>query len=129
MGVPFKYTDGLDLIYFTFLRGLHGDYVDDRIRICANDETKKVMAKVFVHELGHHVDEQEDISGDEAIIAEKRERAKYIDDSYAKKNVVEYVAVGFETFYCGTNEEKRRLRKKNPRLYAAIRRCHRKYRG
>jgi hypothetical protein len=73
------------------------------------------------------MDDRELISLRDNIIKEKKLKVKYVNDSYARKNVGEYVAVGFEIFYCGTKKEKRSLKKHNPKLYGVISRLHRKY--
>lgn len=120
LGVPAAYTRDIDLVLFTMLKGDCGDYLNGRVRISSNAETREIIAKVFVHEIAHHVDDMYDVTEDEKITKEKKMKAKYIDDPYAKKNVGEYFAVGFEVFYCGTKKEKAKMRKKNPVLYRKI---------
>lgn len=127
LNVPFAYTVGLKEIYFTMLQGLDGDYKNGLIRLSIGMGSRYTLDRTFVHELAHHVDEAEDISGRESIITEKKTSAKELVDTYARKNVCEYVAVGFEVFYCGSKKERSRLRKKNPKLYNVIRYIHRKY--
>jgi len=126
--VPISYTKFLREIYFTRLPGGdHGDYHDDRVRLAADKKTALVLGKVFVHELAHHLDDHEDIVSDDHLFREKKKCAKHMSDAYAKKNVGEYLAVGFEVFYFGAAVEKAKLRKMNPRLYKTIAALHRKF--
>ena len=128
LGIPIAYTMNLEEIYFTFLKGRdHGDYRVGKIRISSNKETKEIMDSVFVHELAHFVDDMDDVTSNDLLIKEKKQRAKYMPDPYAKKNVGEYLAVGFEVYYLGTDEEKKRMRKSNPRLYRTIASLHHRF--
>lgn len=127
--IPLKYTSGLKEIYMTQLYryGKHGDYLENHMRLSCGPNDKEYLPKTFVHELAHHVDDREGIRLDEAVISEYKKHWRSLGDKYARKNVGEYVAIGFEIFYCGTKGEKSRLRKKNPRLYKAIRKTHLEY--
>lgn len=127
LGVPAGYTRELEEIYFTRLHGDAGDYFDGRIRISVDSKTWDIADKVLVHELGHHVDDMEDVTSDESLAHEKKTRGCYMPDGYARKNVGEYLACGFEIYYCGSKQDKRNLKKKNPVLYATIRRLHRRF--
>ena len=127
--VPFAYTDELDEIYFTILHRNHGDYLPSRVRLSCSRQSLDCLESTFVHELGHHIDNVEDISERDSIIEEKRTSARYMSDTYARSGVGEYVAVGFEVYYVGTREQRRRMRGLNPRLYNVISYVHRKYRG
>ena len=128
LNVPIAYTKDLEEIYFTKLPGgVHGDYCAGRIRLAADVKTCEIMDKVFVHELAHHVDDQEDVVSDERLIKEKKLKAKYMADTYAKRSIGEYLAVGFEVYYVGTKKEKSVMKKKNPRLYKIISDLHRKF--
>jgi hypothetical protein len=128
--IPFSYTEGVEQIYFTLLRGrTHGDYSDGTIRLSCGHESRDTYASTLVHELAHHLDEEEDISGRDSIIIEKRSQARHLSDNYAQKNIGEYVAVGFEVYYFGSRDEKIRMRRKNPRLWNVIKYIHRKYRS
>lgn len=126
--VPISYTNELEEIYFTKIPGgNHGDYCSDRIRLAADKKTREILGKVLVHELAHHVDDQEDICSDDRLMKEKKKKAKYMSDTYAKRNVGEYFAVGFEVYYFGTDKEKRQMKKKNPYLHRTIEAIHKKY--
>lgn len=125
--VPLSYTKGVHEIQFTLMPGLHGDYFDGKIRLSCMNQSLPIIAQTFVHELAHHVDEVEDISSSDDLMKEKKRKAKHIDDSYASKNIAEYIAVGFEVFYFGGEEERKKLRECNPKLYRTISRLHRKY--
>ncbi len=128
LGVPLSFTEGLEEIYFTYLRGGHGYYLDGKIRMSCSPESVVCLDRTLVHELGHHVDEIEDLSNRQAIIDEKRLASRFMSDTYARKDVAEYVAVGFEMFYLGTPEQRAKMRKCNPKLYLAIQKIHRIYR-
>lgn len=127
LGVPVAYTEELREIRFTKLRDM-GDYKDCVIRMSSNRRTRESMDRVFVHELAHHVEETYDTCSNESIHAEKRSSAKHLPDGYAKKNVFEYFAVGFEVYYCGTREERKKMKTKNPILYRTIHEIHRNFR-
>lgn len=128
-GVPLGYTRGLRRVRLTVLRDL-GTYLNNVINLNVTPYVgpPSSVCQTFVHELGHHVDELEAISDDPRVIREKRHGWKHLPDPYSRKNVVEYVGVGFETFYFGTDEQKRSMRKRNKVLYSRISQAHRKYR-
>lgn len=124
---PLSYTKGLKLIHMTKLPGTAGDYLDCRIRMSSDKLTQDIMDVVFVHEVAHHIDDIENVTDDEHLKKEKKKKAKFMPDGYAKKNVGEYFATGFEVFYCGTKKEKSNMRKKNPRLFSTISALHKKF--
>lgn len=127
LGVPFAYTDHVKEIYFTLLIKNHGYHDSGKIQISFTEHARPILDRILVHELAHNVDWHEGISEEPAILEEKRKRARFFSDKYARTSVAEYVAVGFEVFYCGSELERERMRKLNPRLYSAISQCHRKY--
>ena len=130
LNVPFGYADRVKEIYFTYLRQEDmGDHSDGKIRISFSGQSRQALARILVHELAHNLDDHDGISERDDVIAEKRKRARYLPDSYARKNVVEYVAVSFETYYCGTPADRRRLKRMNPVIFANIRRIHRRHRA
>lgn len=134
LGVPFSYTDKLKEIYFTILPSsethvFHGDHKDGKIRVSVASEARELLVRTLVHELAHDIDDHEGISDSDEIIREKRKCARLLPDPHARKSVGEYVAIGFETYYCGTRAERSTLRLCCPRLHAAVRRVHRKYRS
>lgn len=126
--VPVAYTAELQDIYFTILTGPNaGDYDHDgKIRVSCSSAAGWAIERTFIHEIAHHVDDNEDVSSRPEIMAEKKTKAKHLD-SYAKKNSSEYVAIGFEIYYFGDKVERTRMRKKCKRLYWAIRTLHKKY--
>lgn len=129
LGVPPSYTWDLDEIYFTRLAGRnHGDYCNNKIRLSVDKESWSMVDRTLVHELAHHIDDQEDITGDDALIKERKLKGRHMADSYARKNVGEYLAVGFEVYYVGTRKERGVMRAKNPVLYHTISRIHKRYR-
>lgn len=124
LGVPPGYTRDLSEIYFTtHLSGAVGTHEDDVIRVVANI----LKVKVLIHELGHHIDDLEDVTLDGHLTEERKESAGKLDDAYGKKNDAEYLAVGFEVFYAGNVADKRRLKKNNPLLHRTIQRIHERY--
>lgn len=125
--VPLKYTEFLEEVYFCHLRNVDGDYIDSKMRLCGTKDYEDMLPQIFVHELGHHVDDREDISGLESIIAEQKEGWRTLGDTYARKNVMEYVSVGFEVFYFGSKKRKTKMKSCNPQLYKAISSAHKKY--
>jgi len=128
LNVPFAYADKVKEIYFTLMPD-HGDHKDGYIRISFTNQSREILGRILIHELAHNVDDEEGLSEREDIIEEKRKKARYLPDTYARKNVDEYIAIGFETYYCGTPEQKRKMKRCNPRLFGAIRYLHRKYKA
>lgn len=128
LGIPFKYTDGLDVICFTIMTGTdRGWYEDGVIYIDVSAVSRDLVIDTFVHELGHHVDEQEDVSAGMTI--ERRLRYKHLRDPYSRKDNYEYVAVGFQKFYSGDHSDRQNMRKHNPRLYRALSDLHEQYKS
>ena len=126
-GVPLSFADGLKEIYFTYLRANRAQYLDGVVEICSTETNLDKVCSSFVHELGHHIDELNGVSDRKKIIEEKRKYSHLMPDSYARKNVDEYVACGFEVYYFGTRKERGDFRRSNPKLYNAIRYLDRKY--
>ena len=125
--VPIAYTNELEELYFTRIGSDHGEYCSGKIKIASDQKTKDIMDKVLVHELAHHVDDQEDITSDDKLIEEKKTHGKYMPDRYARKNIYEYFAVGFEIYYLGTDIQKKKMKRINPRLYKLIHRVHKRF--
>jgi hypothetical protein len=121
--VPFSYTENLREIYFTYLPTKGGDYEPGYIRIsCAKDEMESIDT-IFVHELGHHMDEVEGISKRKKLI----EEFENISNIYKLENIHEYIATGFELFYFKKNGTKINLKKHHPKLFNCIKYLHSKY--
>jgi hypothetical protein len=129
--VPLSYSEGISEIRFTRLRGVdEGWYQDSQIMLHAYTRSSvDQLVRTLVHELGHHVDSHEGMSEQDWVLKEKKERADHLFNNYAKKNVCEYIASGFEVFYCGTKDERERMKKMNPFLFGIIRMVHKKYRS
>jgi len=126
LGVPPAYSHNLEEIYFTRLVD-DGDYSNGRIRISVYSRSWVVADKILVHELAHHVDDIENLTDNDMLLKEKKKKVKYMPDGYARKNVGEYLACGFEVYYCGTEKQKKTMKKKNPVLYKTIEKIHDKY--
>lgn len=124
-GFPIEYSRGVILIYFMMMKGDAGRYVQSAIGVSHGSLPQ--MTRTLIHEIGHHVDANEGISEDPKIISEKSKRARYLSDAYARKDVGEYVAVGFETYYFGGTAEKERMKRLNPQLYDRIAKIHNQY--
>lgn len=126
---PFKYTEGLDLIHFTFFQERYnamGDYWDGKIRINISQSCIDSILETFMHEVGHHVDEKEgQISS--FLKEERKKRAKHLHEKFSANNEDEYLATGFEKFYAEDFADRRQLRKNNPLLYRTIQMLHRDY--
>lgn len=132
--VPISYAAGLKEIYFTVLpsdtRGhvVYADYSEGVIRVSCGSESRGSLAKNIVHELGHHLENEECFTHRPKIVDECRRLArKGILREYAAKDPEEYAAVGLEIFYFGSRFERGELRRKYPRLYNMLRYLHRKH--
>lgn len=125
LGVPLAYTREIEEIYFTLLPRRAGDFSRNKIRISCDRLERENVDRVLVHELGHHVDDLEAIAARDEIVRERRRRGGRMGDPYARKDVDEYVAVGFESYY---GAARRRFKKENPVLHRAIAAAHEKYR-
>lgn len=127
MHVPIGYTHGIKEIYFTSIQDAAGDILDGKIRLSYGQDHWDQLPSALIHELGHHVDDREHLSSDPDIISEKGSKSKFMADQYAKKNVGEYVAVGFETYYFGTADAVAKMRRHNRVLFEKIQAIHERY--
>jgi hypothetical protein len=123
---PLQYVEGLDAIYFTVIpKNVQGYYCDGTIWI---DVSKKGIGEVletFVHEVGHFLDDEEDLSG--TLSEERKKRHRYLDDPNAKKDDGEYLATGFERFYSEDRKDRKALKRHNPKLHHIINALHRSF--
>lgn len=127
-GVPLSYANDLNEIYFTRLNNAGDyDYSLSRIRISVDQRSWIIVEKVFVHELAHHIDRLNQSTDSDELIKEKKTCSHYMPDGYARKDVYEYFACGFEVYYFGSVKEKKRMKEMNPKLYSMIERLHKKY--
>ena len=119
---PISYTDGLAEIYFTYLKyGLEGDYnsYDCKVRIGCNKKFLDRVHQIFVHEVGHHIDEQEGFSDLQMLKDEYDTHPGVLSASLGvcfdndpaglegDGRYSEYFALGFELFHshdCGLNK-------------------------
>lgn len=127
-GVPFGYSEGLKEIYFTYLLNNRGEYEAGRVRLSC-DASGDVLDTTFAHELGHHLDAIEKLS-ERPKVVEEHETTKTLRapaGGSSRKDIEEYVAIGFELYYFGKRGTKSRLKKENPKLYNVIKHLHRKY--
>lgn len=128
IGFPLGYTSELEEIRFTWVKNCGGYYLDNKVWVAPHID-RALMVSNLIHEIGHHVEEMEDLTERESLIREKKERGHLIDDTYSQKNIYEYIACGFQVYYCGTTLQKKNLRKNNPKLYNVINWLHRKYKA
>lgn len=105
-----------------------GDYCDGRIRLSCSSFYWEEIVRTLIHEIGHHVDDMEDISSEENLQEEFDQVGKTMFYQVGRKNVGEYLAVGFEIFYSGNKAEKRLLKDKHPALWKAVGKVHRRFR-
>ena len=123
---PFRFTDGLEKIHFTIIpKSTAGYYVDNKIWVDVSQNGLDWAFETFIHEVGHHVDEEEAVAS--FLHDERLKRSKYMHEIFSKRSDDEYLATGFEWFYSENHERKRALRKRTPLLYRAIQMLHRDY--
>lgn len=128
IGFPLDYVSELKRIKFTVLsRQILGYYVDGEIMINAPLCGSESLLTTLVHEVGHFLDDQEELSRD--LTDERKRCHKYLRDKSARFDNFEYFAVGFERFYSLDREQRRTLRKRNPKLYRAILSVHKRHRS
>jgi hypothetical protein len=124
-GVPARFIEGVREITFTSLpKRSAGDFLSGMMRFSYGREHWSYLPNVFVHEMAHNLDDVHGFSKNKKLVREFKSRAKFLSDGYAKKNIGEYIAVGFETFYFGTGEEVKTLVEKNPVLWKLCREAH-----
>lgn len=124
---PVKYTEGLDRIYFTVLTGdARGYYEDNKIWIDVSQNGIDEVLETFVHEVSHHMEDQENIA--HGLHTERMKKQLKWKDKFSHKSDDEYMALGFEQFYSESLNTKKRLRKTNPVLYGTIRALHLEHR-
>jgi len=121
---PLSHTSGLKEIYFTYLKSkLEGDYCDGKIRVGCNKEYCDRLDQIFIHEVGHHVDEETDwFSGDPLLVGEWVMLSGSMVHARIKSDVAEYWAIGFEKYYTGNDMTS----ESHPFLWTCIDRLHHK---
>lgn len=127
-GVPHSYMRGVHTLSITRLnRGDLGQYSDGHIQLSLFKSSPIPLGQVLVHELAHHLDDQEAVTASDDLIKEARlhgvSMARTTNTSAKKIDAEEYLAYGFEIFYFGD----RKLLKKHPVLLKKISALHRKY--
>lgn len=126
LGVPLKYSEGLEQINFSILTGdARGWWRGDEIWVDASRMYKEEAVTTLTHELGHHMDDREGLSDE--LHDERKKKGKSLGNKEARKDTEEYVAIGFEKFYSPDPRDRRHLRKRNPQLYNTIMKMHKKY--
>lgn len=124
--VPVQYTFGLNEIYFTRMSE-DGDYYKSRLRICVHHRSWVTADRTLVHELAHHLEDVVGASKDPELAKEKETSVQHMPDGYARKSISEYLACGFEVYYCGDSKQRQKMKLKNPILFNTIRRLHRRF--
>lgn len=127
LNIPISFTLGLKEIYFTRLHGTHGDYSSGILRLSTDKRSWEIAPLVLTHELAHHLDEILGITKDKRLIREKMTKSQHMPDGYAQKNTCEYLACGFEVYFCGEKKEKDKMKRKNPHLFRTIKTIHQKF--
>jgi hypothetical protein len=126
LGVPLKYSEGVEQITFTVLTGdARGWWKGDEIWVDASRLYRDEAVTTLVHEFGHHMDDREGLSDE--LHDERKKKGKTLGNREARKDTEEYVAIGFEKFYSEDPSDRKRLRRQNPQLYEHIIKMHRKY--
>ena len=124
---PVKYTEGLERIHFTIIPGTTaGYYIDNKIWVDVSQASIDSTMETFMHEVGHHVDEEECVAP--FLHDERMKRSKHLHEIFSTRSDDEYLALGFEKFYSENPINKRELRKRNPLLYRTIQLLNRDYR-
>ena len=110
---PIDYTDGLKEVYFTHLStALEGDYdaCTGKMRVGCGRKVLDRVHQVFVHEVGHHVDELEGFSDKQELIDEYETHGSIMGEEYdllggisGDYQVGEYFALGFELYHSHRN--------------------------
>jgi hypothetical protein len=121
---PIAYVEGLERIHLTGLGpNTRGLYLDNEVWVDVKRHSKDMLA-TFVHEVAHHLDDLAEISP--GLAEERRRRYRHLDDHNARRKS-EYLAIGFERFYSGYPEDRRVMRRRNPKLYRTIMKLHRNF--
>ena len=103
MDFPISHTKGVEEIYFTYLKNdLSDDYIDGEIRLSCGKKREDELPYVFVHEVGHHIDEKYGFSERLELIEEWKRMSSSFEHFLIKKEVCEYFACGLEKFYSGS---------------------------
>ena len=124
---PLRYTNGLERIHFTVLTGdAVGYYMDNKIWVDVSQAHLWRHVPVFIHEVGHHVEDKEGIA--EFLHEERMKKAKFLKEQFSSRTDDEYLALGFEKYYAEDAAHRRRLRQRNPLLYRTIQMLNREYR-
>ena len=123
---PSRYAEGLERIHFSILPSAGGYYEDGRIWVDVSPVGTSWVFENIIHEIGHHVDEQEGISSLMHGLPVGRRRF-YLGERLSKNSHEEYFAIGFQKFYSDDPRDKERLRQRNPEMYRLIRKLHSEY--
>jgi Mlc titration factor MtfA (ptsG expression regulator) len=114
------------MIQFRRMKNFFGMYSSDVVEIGAKPKRQmRMYVETFIHEVAHHIDSEDDYS--QALSEERRKKGSHIGHLEAQRNNAEYFARGFERFYSPDVGDKKKLRKKNPKLYKTIQKLHRQY--
>ena len=91
--------------------------------MCCNKEYRGRLHEIFVHEVGHHVDEETDwFSGDPLLVGEWALLSGSMVHARIRSDASEYWAIGFERYYTGGDM----TAQSHPFLWSFLDRLHRK---
>ena len=125
-GFPFAFAEGIRTVRFTVMsQGNVGIYFDGRVWVDVSYAGFGEALETFIHEVAHHIDEQEEVSA--RLGEERKKRGKFLKSKHARRSDDEYLAVGFERYYSLDRKKRSLLRQQNPKLYRTIQRLHRRY--
>lgn len=130
VGFPVRMTYGLKKISFVRLNGCFGEYMGDEIWVDTNKHRPKTVVDTIVHEVAHFLDEKHEITRKfNQKVSGERKRKGYLIHAIAGMSDDEYFARGFERFYSLNPDDRKILRKKNPKLFKIIQKLHLQYRS
>ena len=126
LDVPIAYTDGIKEIYLTYLKGkLEGDLKrkERKIRIGCNNAFLNTLHETLIHELGHHVDDREDISDRNDFVREWKKLSGSFAQYDMQSQPDEYFAHAFTEYYVN----RRGMAQRYPLMYRYSKQIHDKY--
>lgn len=123
---PIEYSYGLQEIYFTYLKdNLDGDYCPSgKIRVSCVRSQRDSAHETLIHEIAHHVDQEECMTDDNSLITEWRENSDGFIHVDIHKEPSEYVAIGFEKFYVSNHSSGNITKESHPVLWGRINEIH-----
>ncbi len=123
--VPISFARFLRKIHVTSIPAdLTGMYNDDVIKLSMRRSIERHLDTVLVHEIAHHVIDYGQNVLDKTLRDEFKNSSKLMPDRYAREDVHEYFAVGFEVYYFGSAKVRDAMSGQNPVLFSTINSLH-----